>query len=107
MGKCGFSQLMGPEEQKAHHDEFWKEVLDPALDKKKKEEYKKVFTSANRLKAALRSYDGDLKEVAVVNGVWKDSYAKLNSGLLRMTVGNQLQMKLDACQPVRIGKVEL
>lgn len=102
-----FNQLMGPDEQKVHEKEFWDEISGPVLDRPSAEPYKKVFTSANRLKVALRMFEGDLKELAIANGVWKDSYGKLNPSLLRMTVGNQLQLKLDACQPVRVGDVEL
>jgi hypothetical protein len=46
--------------------------------------------------------DVDLEKVARDNGVWKDSYAKLGPGQLRMTVGNLLRHKLDACLPVTI-----
>lgn len=44
-----------------------------------------------------------LKEVAVTNGVWKDSYANLNPGQRRMTIGNCIRNKFKAGDPVDIG----
>jgi hypothetical protein len=32
-----------------------------------------------------------LKALAQLNGVWRASYAKLNAGLQRMTIGNRLR----------------
>ena len=67
---------------------------------------KKVFTPDNRLKVALKGCDS-IEVVAKVNGVWKDSYAKLGPGQLRMTVGNHLRRKMAAGLPVVIGNVKL
>ena len=44
-----------------------------------------------------------LKEIAVTNGVWKDSYANLNAGQRRMTIGNCLRAKMNNGERVDIG----
>lgn len=44
-----------------------------------------------------------LREVAVKNEVWKDSYAKLNVGQQRMTIGNRLRVRYQAGDVVDIG----
>lgn len=44
-----------------------------------------------------------LKEIAATNGVWKDSYAKLNAGQQRMTIGNCLRNKMNNGEGVDIG----
>lgn len=44
-----------------------------------------------------------LKEVAVTNNVWKDSYDNLNPGQRRMTIGNCLRSKFKAGATIDIG----
>lgn len=46
-----------------------------------------------------------LREIATANGVWKDSYSKLNPGQQRMTIGNCLRHKMERGEKVTIGKV--
>jgi hypothetical protein len=51
---------------------------------------------SKRLRAHIVTKDGTidaakLKTLAQLNGVWKDSYAKLNVGMQRMTCGNALR----------------
>lgn len=48
-----------------------------------------------------------LKEVAMVNQVWKPSYEKLNPGQQRMTIGNCLRNKLANGIAVDIGGVPI
>ena len=53
-------------------------------------------TLAVQLKKHVTTADGAtdvarLRALAKRNGVWSGSYAKLNSGLARMTVGNKLR----------------
>lgn len=48
-----------------------------------------------------------LKEIAVTNGVWKDSYGKLNAGQQRMTVGNCLRAKMVQGDRIDVGGVIL
>lgn len=44
-----------------------------------------------------------LREVAVKNEVWKDSYALLNVGQQRMNIGNRLRIRFQAGDVVDIG----
>lgn len=44
-----------------------------------------------------------VREVAEVNGLWKDSYSKLNPGQLRMTIGNRLRVKRATGDQINIG----
>lgn len=44
-----------------------------------------------------------LREVAVVNAVWRDSYAVLNPGQQRMTIGNRLRSKYNNGERIDIG----
>lgn len=68
---------------------------------------KPMFTSDKRLKSLLRSHSESLRAIAIENGVWKDRYADLEPGQLRMTIGNLLRRKLEAGAPVKIGKYTL
>lgn len=45
-----------------------------------------------------------LREIAVLNGVWKESYGRLNPGQQRMTVGNCLRHKMERGDRIVIGK---
>lgn len=45
-----------------------------------------------------------LQRVAKANGVWKDSYSKLNPGQQRMTIGNCLRHKIERGEKVTVGK---
>lgn len=44
-----------------------------------------------------------LRDIAIANGVWKDTYGKLNAGQQRMTVGNCLRHKIERGEKVTIG----
>lgn len=44
-----------------------------------------------------------LKEVAIKNEVWKESYSNLNIGQQRMTIGNRLRVRYQAGDVVDIG----
>ena len=48
-----------------------------------------------------------LKEIAVKNGVWKDSYGNLNKGQRRMTIGNCLRALYKDGKKLDIGGVVL
>jgi hypothetical protein len=53
-------------------------------------------TLAKQLRAHVTTKDGavdvaKLRALAKLNGVWKDSYSKLNNGLQRMTISNRLR----------------
>lgn len=46
-----------------------------------------------------------LKEVAVKNNVWKESYGLLNAGQQRMTIGNRMRAKFKMGEELDIGGV--
>lgn len=88
------------------------------IKKKYKQQYKKLgglcgdevsceLTAATtplaedgKVKTCLKT----LRDIAIANGVWKDTYSKLNPGQQRMTVGNRLRNKIIAGEVITIGK---
>lgn len=88
------------------------------IKKKYKQQYKKLgglcgdevsceLTAATtplaedgKIKTCLKT----LREIAIANGVWKDSYNALNPGQQRMTIGNRLRNKIIAGEAITIGK---
>lgn len=88
------------------------------IKKKYKQEYKKLgglcgdemsgeltaATTPLALDGKVKTCLKTLRDIAIANGVWKDSYAKLNPGQQRMTVGNCLRNKIARGEKVIVGK---
>lgn len=88
------------------------------VKKKYREAYKKNgFSCGDQLSEELKLYlivPGQigiclkrLRAVAEKNDCWRDTYAKLNAGQMRMTIGNRLRAKMEMGDDVDIGGVVL
>lgn len=94
-----------------------KEVIKGSIIKAKyRDRYKKTgYSCGDDIAYELRAYTvilvdgrsrvslGRLREVAVTNHIWRDSYAALNPGQQRMTIGNRLRAKLAEGERIDIG----